>query len=75
MSEKDNIIGKGQKLFFVFLLFLVLFNFPLMSIFNINKLVMGLPLLYLYLFFSWAALIAIMYFLVRGKNNKVRGNE
>jgi hypothetical protein len=75
MSEKENIIGKGQKLFFVFLLFLVLFNFPLMSIFNTNRLIMGLPLLYLYLFFIWALLIAVLYLIVRRKNNKVQGDE
>jgi ABC-type transport system involved in multi-copper enzyme maturation permease subunit len=75
MSENENIIGSGQKLFFLFLLFLVLFSFPIMSIFNTSKLVMGIPVLFVYLFFIWIVLISLLYLILKDKKNKQPGDE
>ena len=44
----------------LFLLGLLLFSPALLSIFGLERFLAGLPLLYLYLFAAWAALIALM---------------
>lgn len=49
-----------ESLVFLFLLGLLLFNAPVLSIFNVPDYVLGIPVLYLYLFTVWAALIALM---------------
>ena len=49
----------GQRLIAVFLLGCLLLNYPLLSIFNIDYRVLGIPLLYVYVFFSWGLLITL----------------
>ncbi len=44
----------------LFLLGIVAFNAPLMAIFSVEARVLGVPLLYLYLFLAWGALIAFI---------------
>ena len=39
---------------------LVLFNFPVLALFNVNATVLGVPVLYAYIFAAWALLIALM---------------
>ena len=71
MSERKSGITKGQKLFFLFLLFLVLFTFPVLSIFNIDLNILGYPVLYIFLFVSWLVLIFLLYRAVdRNPNQK-----
>lgn len=50
----------GQRLAAVFLLGCVLFNYPLIALFNKSGKVFDIPLLYFYLFGIWALLIALM---------------
>jgi hypothetical protein len=51
---------KQQQLVVISLLLLLLLSYPIISIFNKPRLVGGIPLLYLYLFFVWlGAIIAI----------------
>jgi hypothetical protein len=50
----------GQRLGGLFLLGCVLFNYPVLFLFNHPVRVLGIPLLYLYLFAAWAALVALM---------------
>lgn len=50
---------RTERLVGLFLLGLLLFNYPLLAAFNTPRLVLGLPLLYLYLFAAWAAIIAV----------------
>ena len=50
----------GERSLALFLLGLLLFSPPLLSLFNASRFVAGVPLLYLYLFFAWTALIALM---------------
>lgn len=54
---RDNI--KGRRLAGLFLLGLLLFNFPLLSLFNRPVMVLGVPLLYLYLFVAWWVIILL----------------
>lgn len=50
---------KGQRLLAVFLLGALLFNYPLLSLFNRAAYVAGIPVLYLYIFGAWALLIGL----------------
>jgi hypothetical protein len=44
---------------------LLLLNFPLLSLFDRQVRVFGVPLLWVYLFVLWAALIALIAYVVR----------
>ena len=57
MSEFQS---KGQRLVALCMLGLVLFNYPILALFNVSGTVLGVPVLYAYLFVAWAALIALM---------------
>ena len=50
---------KGPRLVAVFLLGVLLFNYPLLALFNRTVLVFGVPLLYAYIFAAWALLIGL----------------
>ncbi len=50
----------AQRLAALFLLGCLLFNFPLLALFNRDGEVLGIPLLYAYIFGAWLALIALM---------------
>jgi hypothetical protein len=43
-----------------FLLGCLLFTYPLLSLFNRDGVVLGVPIFYLYLFVVWAIVIALM---------------
>jgi hypothetical protein len=51
---------KGPRLVAVFLLGLLLFNYPLLALFNRAATVFGIPLLYAYIFMAWALLIGLL---------------
>jgi len=58
---------KGQRLAALFLLGNLLFNYPLLALFNQPTIVLGIPVLYLYMFGAWAALIALLAWIVEKK--------
>ncbi len=49
----------GEGLVFLFLLGVLLFNPPLLSIFDIPRQLFGIPLLYIYLFACWGVLLIL----------------
>ena len=51
---------KGQRLVALFLLGALLFNYPLLALFNRAAEVFGIPVLYAYIFLSWASLIGLL---------------
>jgi hypothetical protein len=51
---------KGSRLLALFLLGCLLFNYPMLALFNVRGTVLGIPLLYAYLFFAWAMLISLV---------------
>ena len=55
---------RGQRLVFLFLLGMALFNFPILALFNVPATWFGIPVLYLYLFSAWAVLIVLMYLVI-----------
>lgn len=50
----------AQRLAALFLLGCILFNFPILALFNHPGAVFGVPVLYAWLFGVWLALIALM---------------
>ena len=56
---------KRAQLAGLFLLGCLLFNYPLLAIFNVPGTVLGVPVIYAYLFFAWALLIALVARVVR----------
>ena len=51
---------KGQRLIALFLVGCLLFNYPVLNLFSQDGLIGGVPILYVYIFVSWAALIGVM---------------
>ena len=51
---------RSQRLVALFLLGALLFNYPLLAVFNRAAEVFGIPVLYAYIFFAWAALIGLL---------------
>jgi hypothetical protein len=59
---------KGPRLVALFLLGALLFNYPILALFNLPETLLGIPLLYFHLFASWAALIGLMAWVIeRGR--------
>jgi len=50
----------GQRALALFLLGVLLFNPPLLSLFNDERLIFGVPLLYFYLFAAWGLVILLL---------------
>lgn len=50
---------RGERLVALFLLGWMAFNPPILGLFGVPTTVLGLPLLYLYLFAAWAAVILL----------------
>ncbi len=53
---------RGELIAVLFILGVVLFNKPMLNIFDVGarQTLFGIPLLYVYLFAAWGALIALM---------------
>ena len=51
---------KSGRMIALFLAGLVLFNFPILSLFNIDRPFLGIPFLYFYIFLAWCLIIAAM---------------
>jgi hypothetical protein len=63
--------SKGQKFIALCILGMLLFNYPLLSLFNVPGEVLGIPVLYAYIFVVWAAMIACMAVIAeRGSSRK-----
>lgn len=60
--------GKGQRFVALCMLGLLLFNYPILALFNVTGTVLGVPVLYAYIFIAWAALIGLMAFVAESNN-------
>ena len=60
----------AQKLVGLFLIFLVLFNFPILNVFWKGDLILGIPLMYIYIFSAWLVLILCIFGLVEFRKKK-----
>ncbi len=58
----------SQRLVALFALGVLLFNYPLLALFDRTTLAFGVPVLYVYVFSCWALLIALLALVVeRGR--------
>lgn len=51
---------KAQRLVALCMLGLLLFNYPILALFNVPETVLGIPVLYAYIFAAWSLLTACM---------------
>ena len=58
---------RSSNLIILFLIFVVLINYPVLQIFDRQELWFGMPALYFYFFFIWLALIVVVGLIVRKK--------
>ena len=56
---------KGRRLVGLFLLGFVLFNYPIISLFNIDAELLGIPILYHYCFGAWLMVIVLIRYVTR----------
>jgi hypothetical protein len=54
----------AQRLAAVFLVGCLLFNYPLLALFNKATAVLGVPLLYAYIFIAWLGIIGLIALIV-----------
>jgi len=54
---------KSRRLFSVFLLGCLIFNYPIVSLFNHEIFIFGIPVLFVYLFWVWGLFIATTIFI------------
>lgn len=53
-------VVKSQRLVAVFLLGVLLFNYPLLALFNRAAEAFGIPVVYAYIFCAWALVIGLL---------------
>jgi len=63
-----EIEGRSQRMIALCMLGCVLFNFPILALFNVPGTLFGVPILYAYIFLAWALLIALMAWVVEKRN-------
>jgi predicted permease len=56
----DNFKIKGQRLIALFMLGCLVFNYPVLALFNRPGTAFGIPVLYVFIFAAWILLIAMM---------------
>ncbi|MDQ7028618.1 MAG: hypothetical protein Q9O62_01945 [Ardenticatenia bacterium] len=63
--NKHHVVG--QRLAALFFFGMLVFNYPLLSLVNVDGMVGGVPVLYAYLFVSWVAFVGLMAVIVERK--------
>ena len=63
----DKFELKGQRLAALCMLGILLFNYPMLAVFNVAATIFGVPVLYAYIFTAWSLLIAGMAYVVESK--------
>ena len=58
----SNFGSKGQRLIALCMLGALLFNYPMLALFNVPRAIFGVPVLYAYIFIAWPLLVALMAF-------------
>ena len=65
MSDSET---RAQRFVALCMLGILLFNYPILALFNVSGAVFGVPVLYAYIFGAWAALIALMAFVAESRD-------
>ncbi len=61
---------QAQRLAALFLLGCLLFNYPLLQLFARGNEIAGIPVLYIYIFSAWGALIALIALVVESRGER-----
>lgn len=62
--------GKNTQLIVLFIIGIIFFNYPILALFNINKTtLLGIPLLYTFVYIFWALLIGLTIHCVNRRQN------
>jgi hypothetical protein len=64
---------KGERLISLLIVGTILLNFPLLSVFNKTYLLLGFPVLFLYLFSIWGLIIGAMVLVLRDRPGRSSG--
>lgn len=56
---------KKQYLLLIFILGLILFNYPVLGMYNVPERWLGIPVLFIMVFFSWMLLIVLTFFVTK----------
>jgi len=59
---------RAYRIVSLFLLGCLLFNYPVLAVFNVGATAAGIPVLYIYLFAAWGLLIALAAAIIEGGN-------
>jgi hypothetical protein len=59
---------RAQRLAALCMLGFLLFNYPVLALFNQPVRLLGIPLVYLYIFAAWGLLVALMAFVARRRD-------
>jgi hypothetical protein len=65
----NGLQSRGQRFVALCMLGLLLFNYPVLALFNVSGTVFGVPVLYAYIFIAWAVLIALMAFVAESNSH------
>ncbi|MBX3672075.1 MAG: hypothetical protein K8F93_01590 [Burkholderiales bacterium] len=57
---------RAYRIVSLFLLGCLLFNYPVLAVFNVGATAAGIPVLYVYLFVAWGLLIALAAAIIEG---------
>lgn len=52
--------AKGHRFVALCMLGMLLFNYPVLALFNVSGALFGIPVLYAYIFLAWTTFIALM---------------
>lgn len=63
----DKPTTRAHRIVCLFLLGALLFNYPMLALFNVSHTVLGVPVLYAYLFAAWALVIALAAAVIEGR--------
>jgi hypothetical protein len=66
-NRMDKFEVKAQRLVALCMLGVLLFNYPILALFNVAATVFGIPVLYAYIFTAWSLLIVSMAYVVETK--------
>ena len=72
MEQNNN---KNKRLISLFFLGCLLLNYPILSLFNVRMFVFGIPLLCLYIFSVWSALILLISITTRRPRETLRKSD
>ena len=68
----SDFYSRSQRFVAICMIGLLLFNYPLLALFNVPGTLFGVPVLYVYVFVAWAVLIALMGFVAEARGRERR---